>query len=223
MTRDEIDKNTVAFLRTAGGTRPDLRVVEMDGRRVVVKDFRRSDVLFRLLIGPILISREYGALLRLQGVQGIPRAVQKIDRYAMVIEHVEGKSLREAPGPITEEFFDRLAEIVHAVHERGVTHCDLRSSGNVVMSEEGRPYVVDFAACVLRGRGHNPLINFLYRQFVLADDNAVLLLKRKHAPDSLRPEELERLAVPLPYERAATAIGKAFRNLARRLLTRRRE
>ncbi|MBI2844353.1 MAG: hypothetical protein HYX78_13210 [Armatimonadetes bacterium] len=222
MNREEIEKHTIAFLRTAGGTRPDLRVVEAGGRRVVVKDFRRSDPLFRLLIGPILIRRERGALKKLSDVEGVPHLVESINRYAIVIEHIDGKSLRDSCGPVPEGFFDRLAEVVRAVHERGVTHCDLRSSGNVIVANDGSPYIVDFAACVLQGRGWNPFINFLFRQFAAADDHAVLILKRKHAPEALRPEDVEQLATPIPYEQFARSFGIAVRNLTRRLLTRAR-
>jgi len=220
MTRDDIERNTISFLRTAGGTRPDLRLAEIDGRRIVVKDFRGCDPLFRALIGPIMVRREKAALTKLQGLNGVPRLVGQVDRYAMAVEHVDGTSLADLQGPPPEAFFDELAEVMRAIHERGVTHCDLRSSGNVVVTRDGRPHAVDFAACVIKGRGWNPLVNFLFRRFVEGDLYAVLVLKRKHAPESLRPEEVDRLATPLPYERAAIRIGVAVRNLARRLLTR---
>jgi RIO-like serine/threonine protein kinase len=219
MTRDQIEKNTVAFLRTAGGTRPDLRVVEIEDLRAVVKDFRRSDRLFRMLVGPILIRREQGALARLRGIGGVPQLVERIDRHAIVIEHVDGTALRDFKEPIPDGFFDKLADVMRSIHERGVAHCDLRSSGNVIITRDGEPRVVDFAACVIRGRGWNPFINFLFRQFALADLHAVLMLKRKHAPDALRPEEQDRLATPLPYERIAKGIGTTVRKVTRRLLT----
>lgn len=220
MTRKDIEEHTVAFLRTARGTRPDLRVVEIDGRRTVVKDFRRSDPLFRLLVGPVLIRRERGALARLSGIGGVPKHIETIDRYAFAIERIEGSSLRKFTGQIPDGFFDRLADIVRRVHERGVAYCDLRSSGNVVVAAGGEPYIVDFAACITRGRGLNPLINFLFRQFSQADNYGVLVLKRKHAPDQLSQKERLRLETPAPYERIAVKIGTSIRKIARRLLTR---
>jgi serine/threonine protein kinase len=221
MTRDEVEKQTVAFLRTARGTRPDLRVVEIGGRRTVVKDFRRSDPLFRLLVGPILVRRERGALARLRAVEGVPQFIETIDRYAIAVEHVDGRSLGDVRELVPERFFDRLAEVVERVHERGVAHCDLRNLGNVIVASDGEPHIIDFAGCVIRGRGWNPFINFLFRQFALADRYAVLILKRKHAPDLLRPEELDRIEASLPYERIAIRVGTGLRKLAKRLLTRR--
>ncbi|MEN6521424.1 MAG: hypothetical protein ABFD46_09805 [Armatimonadota bacterium] len=222
MTRKEIENHTVAFLRTAGGTRPDVRVVEIENRRFVVKDFRRSDLLFKAIVGPLLIRRESAALARMDGVEGVPRLFQRIDRYAMVIEHIDGTALRDFKGDIPEGFFDELVDIMDAVHSLGVTHCDLRSSGNVMVTSDGKPKVVDFAACVMRGHGLNPLINFLFRQFIDGDHYAVLMLKRKHAPDQLRPEEIDRLNTPLPYEELAKNIGRSTRNITRRMLTRKK-
>jgi predicted Ser/Thr protein kinase len=170
-----------------------------------------------------MIGREREALSRLNGVPEVPRLVGSIDRYAFVMEYIDGISLANYQGTVPEGFFDELAEIMHAVHARGVAHCDLRSSGNAVVTSEGRPYVVDFAACVMRGRGLNPFISFLFRQFSEADDHAILILKRKHAPDKLTPEELDRLANPMPYERIAKAIGTGIRNVARKVLTGKRK
>lgn len=220
MTREDISKHTVLFLRTAGGTRPDVRIVETENRRTVVKDFLRSDLLFRVLVGPILIRRESTALARMNSVEGVPQLLQRIDRHAMAIEHIDGAALRDFKGNIPEGFFDELADVMRAAHSRGIAHCDLRSSGNVIITSDGKPKVIDFAACVMRGRGLNPFINFLFRQFTEGDLYAVLMLKRKHAPDQLRPEEIDRLNTPLPYEELAKNIGCSVRNITRRLLTR---
>jgi len=222
MTREEIEKHTVALLRTAGGTRPDVRVVEMDGRRLIVKDFRRSDRLFSTIIGPILIRRESDALAKLKGVNGVPQLLQRIDRYAMAIEHAEGTALRDYKGDIPDGFFEDLAAVLRNIHSRGVAHCDLRSSGNVIIGNDGKPKVIDFAACVIRGRGLNPFINFLFRQFTAGDLYAVLMLKQKHTPDRLTQEDKDRLATPLPYETLAKKIGSSIRNITRTLLTRKK-
>jgi RIO-like serine/threonine protein kinase len=223
MTRAEVEKNTITFLRTADGTRPDLRVVETDGCRVVVKDFSRSDKLFRLLIGPILIRRERGALIRLKGILGVPQVLETIDRHAFVMEHVDGVALKDYKDPLPKGFFDKLTEVTTLIHERGIAHCDMRSSGNVMVTKNGDPKVVDFAACVIQGNGLNPLVNFVFQQFVDADLHAILMLKRRHAPDTLRPEEVKRLATPLPYEIIAKKIGCTVRNVTRKLLTRKKD
>lgn len=224
LSRLTIEQNTVDYYRTAGGTRPDLRVVDMDGQLVVVKDFSRSDFLFRAIVGPILIRREYGALRKLVGVQGIPQLVGKLDRFSVAMEHVAGTSLDKiGRARLDNAFYKRLREVVDAMHARGVAHCDLRSRGNVMLGDGGQPYLVDFAACVYRGFGINPFTRWLFGQFVLADRNAILRIKQRLSPELLSEDEKAELAVPLPFERPAKFVGENVRKLTRRLLTNRKQ
>ncbi|MGC8863976.1 MAG: RIO1 family regulatory kinase/ATPase, partial [Armatimonadota bacterium] len=195
LSRSEVEQNTVDYYRLANGTRPDLRLVRLDERMLIVKDFRRSDRLFRDLVGPILIRREMGALRKLSGVVGIPKLIGRIDRHALAMEHIPGRSLDLVePGTLGPDFYEALQSVLDAMHARGVAHCDLRSRGNVMLGEDGRPYVVDFAACVFRGRGMNPLIRWVFDQFVLADCNAVLLVKQRMSPELLTDEDRAALA-----------------------------
>ncbi len=220
MTREEFENNTIEFLRTAGGTRPDLRVVEVNGRKSVVKDFRRSDFLFRAIVGPILVAREACALALLRDLPGVPNLIGRVDRYSISIEYIDAPSLGKSSVSPPQSYFDRLSVIMDTVHSRGVVHCDLRSGGNALVDANMQPWVIDFAASVIRGRGLNPFINFLFKQFVLADNHAVLILKRKSAPELLTPEEQRLVETPLPFEKIGKAIGINIRNLTRRLLTR---
>jgi len=221
LSRKHIESNTVEYYRTAGGTRPDLRVVDTNEGRVVVKDFKKSDFLFRVIVGPILIRREAGALRKLDGVTGIPRFVGRIDRYALAIGHIPGISLdRNTESPLTKGFYTDLRGVIDDMHGRGVAHCDLRSRGNVMLGDDGKPYVVDFAACVFLGRGINPFFKWLFGQFVLADRNAVLRIKKRLSPELLSEEESAELATPLPFERPARAFGETVRRITRKLLTR---
>ncbi|MDH7600517.1 MAG: RIO1 family regulatory kinase/ATPase [Armatimonadota bacterium] len=223
LPRTAIEENTIAYFRTAEGTRPDLRLVQFEDRRIIVKDFNRSDRLFRAIVGPVLIRRELGALRILDGLPGIPRLVGEVDRYALAMEHIPGRSLdRVEPGTLPQEFYDNLLQVVDQMHARGIAHCDLRSRGNVVLGDDGKPYIVDFAACVFRGRGLNPFIRWVFEQFVLADRNAVLLIKQRLSPELLTDEDRSQLAQELPYERPAKFIGQNVRKLTRILLTRTR-
>ncbi|MHB9037366.1 MAG: protein kinase family protein [Armatimonadota bacterium] len=222
LSRKSIEENTVDYYRTAGGTRPDLRVVEIDSNRLIVKDFKRSDFLFRAIVGPILVRREFGALRNLIGVDGIPQLMGRLDRYALAIEHVSGTSLDQiAQGVLADEFYSELRRVINDMHSKGVAHCDLRSRGNVMLGDDGKPYVVDFAACVFRGRGINPFFRWLFYQFVLADNNAVLRIKQRLSPELLTDEELAELNTPLPFEIPARFVGENVRKITRKLLTRR--
>lgn len=220
LTRKIIEENTVGFYRNAGGTHPDLRVVQLDDKKLIVKDFRHSDFLFRVIVGPILIRREYGALCKLIGVEGIPQVAGRIDRYALAMEHIPGTSLEHiSQGVLDNGFYSNLRSVIDNMHSRGVTHCDLRSRGNIMLGENGLPYVVDFAACVYKGKGINPFIRWLFHQFVLADRRAVLIAKRRLSPELITDEDQDELNTPLPFEGPAKAFGCSVRNITRFFLT----
>jgi hypothetical protein len=90
-----------------------------------------------------------------------------------------------------------------------------------MLGDDGKPYVVDFAACVYRGRGINPFLTWLFHQFVLADNNAVLRIKQRLSPELLTDEERTELNTPLSFEIPARFVGENIRKLTRKLLTRR--
>jgi hypothetical protein len=220
ITRQLIEENTVSYYRHAVGTRPDLRVVQLDGRKYTVKDFGRSDRLFRRLIAPILIRREHGALMKLRGVKGVPGVVSRIDRYAFATEHISGVSLDSCePERVDAAFYDRLRSVLDEIHGRGVAHGDLRSQGNVMIDEDGEPHVVDFAACVYYAKGINPITRWLFSQFVVADHYAVLRIKRRLSPHLLTPEEMKQIESPLPFERSAKIVGRGIRAIVTKLFT----
>jgi hypothetical protein len=116
----------------------------------------------------VLLARERAALERLAGVRGVARLVDAPD-YArassldgtrprqedvLLRTWLEGLPLwaaEELPG----DFFERLAELVTELHERGVCHNDLHKEPNVLVGADGRPCLVDFqlASChARRGR-----------------------------------------------------------------------
>jgi predicted Ser/Thr protein kinase len=156
------------------------------------------------------------------GVDGIPQLVGKFDRYAFAMEHIEGTSLDHINnGALNNDFYAKLRVVIDNMHSRGVAHCDLRSRGNVMLADDGSPYVVDFAACVFRGRGINPFFRWLFHQFALADDNAILRIKNRLSPELMSEIDHAELAKPLPFENQAQKFGETIRNLTRHFLTKR--
>lgn len=221
---DSLHARAQKVFRRGGGTRPEVLLVEVDGKLAVLKDYAHSDPWFRRLIGPLSARREARALELLDGVAGVPRLLGRPARDAVLIEYVSGVSARELKrGSLTPEFFERFYRLVEDIHRRGVAHCDLRSTGNILIGPDGAPYAVDFVAHFKQGRWWNPLTRWIFRKFCEADRTAVARLKRSHAPELLTAAEQAALARDrnTPLERAVRVIGKGIRNLSRWLLTRR--
>lgn len=108
----------------------------------------------RAVLARTLLARERAALARLDGLAGVPR-LSRHDRGRpdeLVRTHLAGVPLQHA-ARIPRDFFDRLDELVVALHARGVCHNDLHKEPNILVGTDGRPALLDFQlASVHAGR-----------------------------------------------------------------------
>src|SRR5699024_6381933 len=193
----------------------EVALVEHDGVRIILKDYGRTPGWFGRWIAPILIWREVTALQRLDGLAGIPRLYRRLDRQALLMEYLPGTPLAHAQA--RDDSYAHLAELIAAMHARGVAHCDLRSPSNILVDAGGRPQIVDFVARMHMGRAWNLPWNWLFRRFCTADDSALIKHKRRYAPHLLTAAEHAADREGLP-ERLARRIGSGVRRLTRFLV-----
>lgn len=217
LTREAIARGRPRYVRRGRPWQPDILLVEHEGEAVIVKDYAPRKWVYRVGVGLFSVWREvtiYGALA---GIPGVPRLVGRIDRYALATEYIPGKGAGEAaPGEVGETFFARLAATVEAIHARGVALCDLRNMNNVLISEKGEPYVIDFAAGLRRGAPWNLPLNALHRLFAQDDRLGVIKLKQRLAPHLVTAEESRRYRKGVFLQTPAIAV----RNWGRRWLKR---
>lgn len=226
LSLEQLRAHAVKTFRQGGGSRPDVLLIEVDGKRAVLKDYSRADPAFRRWVGPLSARREARALARLEGVHGVPKLIGSVGRDALLLEYIEGTSAKQlGPGALPADFFVKFYQLIDGIHHRGVAHCDLRSTGNILVGAAGEPYIVDFVAHFRRGRWWNPVTRWMYAKFCHADRVAVARLKRQFAPEMLSEAERADLARDRKtwLELGARFIGKSIRNVSRLLLTRRRK
>jgi len=132
------------------------------------------------------LRREHQAYLRLNGLSGVPICHGLIDRPAfgvgpghdvghgpyLVLEHIRGSAYREANWKDREAWFAELLEILRAMHTRGVSHGDLKSKGNLLVTDDERPCIVDFGTAFICKPGFHPINNWLFRTGKRLDLNA---------------------------------------------------
>jgi predicted Ser/Thr protein kinase len=170
------------------------------------------------LIAPILVWREVKGMRKLAGLRGIPMVIQQLDRLAFVMEYLPADRLarkRKAQWPNPD--WARLAELIAEMHERGVAHCDLRRSSNILFSAEGEPFLVDFAGHVQRGARWNVPWNWAFERFMRADRTAIGKLKQRVAPEKLSADEKELLTQRSRLDHAARSLGIWLRKIGRAL------
>lgn len=125
-----------------------------DGTRVACK-FNRTQPLMLLpmgWLGRLLARRELAVLRRMHDVAGVPKwagTVTVDDRpvdNAVAHLWIDGRPFTPTR-PTDEEFFPRLRRIVEALHGRGIAHGDLSKWENILIGDDGRPYLLDYQVC----------------------------------------------------------------------------
>jgi RIO-like serine/threonine protein kinase len=168
--------------------KPDLNRVEVNGRSLMVKDVRKKNFFLRWTLGLWLIHKEWAIYSRLTGMQGIPLPVKRIDRFAFAMEFIPGKPISRVE-PLPPSFFQELERVLASIHARGVVHMDLRHRGNILISEKGEPFLIDFnSSFAFRERGF--LRRYLFPLLRWVDYGGLLKLKNRVSPSLMTSEEL---------------------------------
>jgi len=118
------------------------------------------------------LLREYRAYQLMQGLTGVPECYGMIDDRYLLIQYIEGKRYREASWQNREEWFADLLEILKSIHARGVSHGDLKSKGNLLVTENEKPCVIDFGTAFISKKGFHPINNWFFRIGKRLDINA---------------------------------------------------
>ena len=111
---------------------------------------------------------------------------------------------------VDEHYFPVLVTMLEEVHRRGIAYVDLHKRENVVVGDDGRPYLVDFQVCF--GLWHpRQQKNFVLRAILRALQQSDFYHLSKHIARH-RPDQLEVL---LPSAETARPLWiKAHRKIA---------
>jgi predicted Ser/Thr protein kinase len=169
------------------------------------------------LIGKRALAREHRVYSRLAGVRGVPRCHGFLDSTHLVLEHIDGPSLRTRVDELKnrDRFFAELLKSLEAMHAAGVAHGDLKRKNNVVVGPGEHPYIIDFGIARLRRpdrHGHGGAVFEWVKQM---DYNAWAKLKYRGRLDELSAEDAARYR-PLLLERIARWIRVPWQTLTLR-------
>ena len=191
-------------------TKADIYLWEEGGSRLAIKDYSGRPAWIRQSLGRYLVGRECAAYERLRGIPGIPAFAGRIDSCAFAVEFVEGADLSRARrGEVPAPFFDRLLDLLAAVHRAGVAQGDLHHR-DVIVSPSERPFLIDFSTAVFLGPRSGRFRRRLFEAACASDRRAALKLKGRHVPDRLTEEERRVLDHPPAWYRLAKAVRRAL-------------
>lgn len=129
-------------------------------------------------IAGLLARREARALRRLGDTLGLPSLL--VQRRGEILRSLlPGHPLHEVR-PQNPEFYRSARQLLHRMHQRGVTHNDTHKAPNWIVQDDGSPGLVDFQlASTFRRRTR------WFRLLALEDLRHLLKHQRRYAPLSL--------------------------------------
>ena len=197
---------------------------EGDAGRVVLKVQRQASFLFVPLgwMGRMLAARECANLRRLQDLEGIPRFIGRWGKTGLVRRYIEGHPLTRGER-VLDDFHLRLRSLIEAVHARGMAYVDLEKCENVLVGDDGRPYLFDFQITWYvprRWGGDLWPMRALGRWFQKGDLYHLAKLQRRTRPDQLTPPTLAATYRKPWFVRGHRFLTYPFTCVRRRILDR---
>jgi predicted Ser/Thr protein kinase len=160
---------------------------DQDGYKLVVKE--AAGGAFTGWFHQLMLRREARVYVLLADVEGVPHSPGFLDDTWLVLDFVDARSLKEERRALQnpEGFYDRLREIISAIHKAGVGHGDLKRKDNVLVDKLEQPHVIDFGAAVIRDG--NLLDRLLFPLFVRFDRNAWIKAKYRFDTDTITEQD----------------------------------
>ncbi|MCP4713868.1 MAG: hypothetical protein GY868_02030 [Deltaproteobacteria bacterium] len=125
----------------------------------------------------LMLRNEYKAYCCLADIEGIPQCYGLLDGKYLVLECVEGESLRN--NTISEKtlFIERLFNVISNMHAAGVVHGDLKRKDNLLVVDGAYPWIVDFGVACVRKNRFAPFNHLVFEILRTFDFNAWVKLK----------------------------------------------
>jgi hypothetical protein len=159
-----------------------------------------------------LARRETRALMQLTDIEGVPRIV-RAERNLTLRTWIAGRPMQIAK-PRDPAYFRAAMRLLRQLHRRGVVHNDLAKEPNWLVTDAGRPALVDFQLALRRKRRSR-----LFRALAHDDIRHLLKHKRTYLSEHLTARERRILATPSIVTRVWMASGKrVYLFITRRVL-----
>ena len=198
-------------------------------RTIVCKFNRRQGISFLPMnwLGRLLARRERRILQLLAGLPSVPEVLgpvmadgKPLDN-AVAHEYVPGHPLRTRES-VNDEFFPQLRMLLEHMHDRGIAYVDLHKRENIIVGDDGRPYLIDFQISAAwpgpRRFGLGRLWRFLLSILKTCDNYHLGKHIRNCRPDQAEEDVWARQQTRPWWIRLHRLVAVPFRSLRRRLL-----
>lgn len=164
-----------------------------------------------------MIRREFSIYQRLAEVEGVPHCHGLLDGQYLVLDFVDGVPLSDIESDIADRdtFYKELLKIILNVHLAGVAHADMKRRGNVLVTPDHQPFMLDFGTAVAKHDRGGWFNRWLFKQARQFDYNAWIKLKYRRDYDRIAPED-QPYYRPTLLERLARLVRRGWRKITLR-------
>lgn len=155
--RDSLQRGDNVLATSNQGT---LLKYSADDRELLVKCPMGEGLVYRARRRTLL--REFEAYLRMDGIEGIPECYGLVDGQYLALEFVRGVPYREATFKDRDRWFDEFLAVIRGFHGRGVSHGDLKSKANILVTGDEHVCVIDFGTAFVHKPGFHPFNNWMF-------------------------------------------------------------
>lgn len=197
---------------------------------LIICKFNRQQPIFGIpmkWLGKALGQRENRFLQLFADVPYLPKFSGYVSLDGQLLSHatahkyIAGVTLRRYKKKLHDDFFSKLQDVLKIIHDRRVAYVDLNKQENILVDEQGDPYLIDFQICFHLSE-HWPWNSAFFRWWlqILQRSDCYYLMKHytKFRPDLFTPSEFEEARKRPWFLNVHRCIVVPLRTLRRRLL-----
>ncbi len=182
--REHLDTGAKAL---SAGYQGKTLLFDEQGHKLVIKA-----ALGNFLTRPInlaLLRHEYRVYQQLQGMDAIPVCYGMANNEFLVIEFIEGQTIRQRQPDTNSEYFEKLLCAIKEMHHRQVAHFDLKRSENLLITQNDIPKIIDFGVSIIHKPGFHWINQYLFKLASQFDFNAWARHKYQKKMDLLSEQD----------------------------------
>ena len=193
ISREDLEKAEKIYLTKGKKNQSDVYIVEKDGKKIVVKDYKHKKGWTKFL-GVIFSRLEFKNYKKVnKKLKCFPKAYCMPDRYSIAIEYIDGNTINIAEENERYCFvIDKIKQCLEKMHSKNIFHLDLRKRGNIIIKGLDI-YFIDLASMMVLPE-KSPLI-ILKPLLTLIDNSCILKWKQYICPEKLSKREIKKIKV----------------------------
>ena len=142
-------------------------------------------------LGGWLTRHEATIYRELADLPGVPGFVDFLGPTGFIHDFVPGEPLARDV-PVSDSFFDDLADLLAAIHARGLAYVDLNKRQNILVGTDGRPCLIDFQISFRLGNRGGEMPRAILAMLQKQDWYHFYKHKRRCRPDLMTPADIAR-------------------------------